>query len=84
MRPLCVSDGDSHELFGQNANESVRQTHPWHLSGELVGDILDDFYTHLIILPLLLEYLKYCLMGLGGLLLIAAGSFGLRTKVGIK
>ncbi|XP_039213237.1 scavenger receptor class B member 1 isoform X2 [Crotalus tigris] len=49
-------------------------------SGELVGDILDDFYTHLIILPLLLEYLKYCLMGLGGLLLIAAGSFGLRTK----
>lgn len=53
-------------------------------SGEIVGDILDDFYTHLIMLPLLLEYLKYCLMGLGGLLLIVAGSLGLRTKVGIK
>ncbi|XP_013928636.1 PREDICTED: scavenger receptor class B member 1 [Thamnophis sirtalis] len=49
-------------------------------SGEIVGDVLDDYYTHLITIPSLLEYLKFCLMGLGGLLLLAAGLVGLRTK----
>lgn len=51
-------------------------------SGEVVGDVLDDYYTHLITIPSLLEYLKFSLMGLGGLLLLAAGLVGLRTKVG--
>ncbi|XP_070618217.1 scavenger receptor class B member 1 isoform X2 [Erythrolamprus reginae] len=49
-------------------------------SGEVIGDILHDYYTHLITIPSLLEYLKFCLMGLGGLLLLAAGLVGLRTK----
>ncbi|XP_026571978.1 scavenger receptor class B member 1 isoform X2 [Pseudonaja textilis] len=49
-------------------------------SGEVEGDVLHDYYTHLIIIPSLLEYLKFSLMGLGGLLLLAAGLIGLRSK----
>ncbi|XP_063171484.1 scavenger receptor class B member 1 isoform X2 [Candoia aspera] len=49
-------------------------------SVEVVGDVLDYFYMRIIIIPSLLEYLKYCLVALGGLLLLTAGSFGLRSK----
>ncbi|XP_070807408.1 scavenger receptor class B member 1 [Pituophis catenifer annectens] len=49
-------------------------------SGEVVGEVLRDYYTHLITIPSLLEYLKFCLMGLGGLLFLAAGLVGLRSK----
>ncbi|KAM6423538.1 scavenger receptor class B member 1 isoform 2-T2 [Liasis olivaceus] len=49
-------------------------------SAVVEGDLLNDFYIHLIVIPSLLEYLKYCLVALGSLLLLGAGFLGLRSK----
>ncbi|KAG8146375.1 hypothetical protein E2320_012723 [Naja naja] len=49
-------------------------------AAEIQGEILHDYYLYLITIPSLLEYLKFSLMGLGGLLLLAASLVGLRSK----
>nr|XP_060641560.1 scavenger receptor class B member 1 isoform X1 [Anolis sagrei ordinatus] len=49
-------------------------------SGEIEGGVLHDFYISLVLLPTVLGYAQYCLVALGGVLLIVAAFLGLKSK----
>ncbi|XP_053136423.1 scavenger receptor class B member 1 isoform X2 [Hemicordylus capensis] len=49
-------------------------------SGKIEGDLLTEFYTNLVLIPSVLGYLQYCLIALGGLLLITAVMLLLRKS----
>ncbi|KAH0625378.1 hypothetical protein JD844_014855 [Phrynosoma platyrhinos] len=55
-----------------------------HPSGEIEGSVLNDFYMSLVLIPNVLGYVQYCLVALGGVLLIAAALFGLKSKNGVR
>ncbi|XP_044296668.1 scavenger receptor class B member 1 isoform X2 [Varanus komodoensis] len=53
----------------------------WFSEGaEIEGDVVSEFYNNLVLLPALLEYAQYFLVGLGGILLIIAAILGLKSK----
>uniref|UniRef100_A0ABM5F2S6 Scavenger receptor class B member 1 n=2 Tax=Pogona vitticeps TaxID=103695 RepID=A0ABM5F2S6_9SAUR len=49
-------------------------------SGDIEGDVLDEYYAYMVLLPSVIEYVQYCLVALGGFLLIMAAFFGFRSK----
>uniref|UniRef100_A0A8D0HC23 Scavenger receptor class B member 1 n=1 Tax=Sphenodon punctatus TaxID=8508 RepID=A0A8D0HC23_SPHPU len=51
-------------------------------SGEIEGDVLKQFYTSLVLIPSVMEYLQYILIALGGVLLIAALIVLVKSQVG--
>ncbi|KAM9260007.1 scavenger receptor class B member 1 isoform 3-T3 [Cariama cristata] len=44
-----------------------------HPSGSIEGSVLKQFYTNLVLIPSLLEYLQYIFLGLSVLLIVSAG-----------
>nr|XP_056715064.1 scavenger receptor class B member 1 [Euleptes europaea] len=49
--------------------------------GEIDGELLNQFYIILVLIPAVLGYLQYCVLGLGGVLLITSAFLWLRSKV---
>lgn len=50
-------------------------------SGTMGGEPLSTFYTQLVLMPQILHYAQYVLLGLGGLLLLVPIIYYLRSQV---
>lgn len=50
-------------------------------SGAMGGKPLNTFYTQLVLMPQILQYAQYVLLGLGGLLLLVPVIYQLRSQV---
>lgn len=50
-------------------------------SGSIEGSVLKQFYTNLVLLPLVMEYLQYILLGLSVPLIVSAALLMARRKV---
>lgn len=50
-------------------------------SGAMGGEPLNTFYTQLVLMPQVLQYVQYVLLGLGGLLLLVPVIYQLRSQV---
>ncbi|KAG9353547.1 hypothetical protein JZ751_011665 [Albula glossodonta] len=53
-------------------------------SGYIDGPVLDTFYTNLVVLPAVMEYMQYIFIGLGLLTLLGAFILGMRNQVSHK
>ena len=64
MQLVCLSPG-----WEGNATDNFAF---FEQSGSIEGSVLKQFYTNLVLIPLLLEYLQYIFLGLSIPLIIAA------------
>ncbi|KAI1905385.1 hypothetical protein AGOR_G00015620 [Albula goreensis] len=53
-------------------------------SGYIEGPVLDTFYTNLVVLPAVMEYMQYIFIGLGLLTLLGAFILGMRNQKNIS
>ncbi|XP_066465655.1 scavenger receptor class B member 1 [Tiliqua scincoides] len=48
-------------------------------TGKIDGDLLSEFYTFVVMIPLLVEYGQYCFLALGGVFLVVATLLALKS-----
>ncbi|XP_072443680.1 scavenger receptor class B member 1-like [Chiloscyllium punctatum] len=46
-------------------------------SGNIDGEILDNFYTFMVVIPRVLQYIQFIILGLGALFLVIAATLGI-------
>ncbi|PKU35372.1 scavenger receptor class b member 1 [Limosa lapponica baueri] len=75
-----LNDRHPHELLHQAPAEPVHKACVWYNSGSIEGSVLKQFYTNLVLIPSLLDYVQYIFLGLSVPLIISAAVLMARSQ----